>query len=163
MSQLIRMCGAMALSAAFAASPQSQRPVAAGKSPNWSVSVVAARKKAYSDQYYQLVLDLRFEYLGSGGEVAAPRIAVTDERGKRYEPAVDTRFAAPAGDIGLALWLSSSVMAQQMKRSLKSGDTFGFDEPLTYEFVPLIPIGSKTLTLIFADVDPVTIRPVESK
>lgn len=125
------------------------------QSRDWKVTVVGAARKPYSEKLFQLELQLRFEYTGPTADVAAPTIIVTDEAGAKFEPSVETRFSGD--DMSQMLWLQSSIMAQQRKRRLSAGDTFGAGAPLAYEFVPLIPVTRRDLKLKFADLAPIPI------
>jgi hypothetical protein len=144
-----------------------------GASANWKVTVVSAASyararinpnfpsqylepNAYAQGKFNLILNLRFEYIGPPAEVPAPHIAVTDNRGNTAHAIGNLQTSS--NDIGALSWLISLANAEPKKRSLKGGEKFGADEPITV-YVAGMPEGATGLRLVFADVTPIPITP----
>ena len=151
---LICALAAMVLATEAILNVADQQPLATGRSKSWSVSVHRSSYAYYSEEHYNLVLYLQFEYVGPAGEIAAPAIAVVDEKGRKYTPP-SLNFGATVTDERLSLWLDSSAMPEQTRRSLKPGEKFGGESPLGYGFLAVMPTAPKKLKLVFGDVPPI--------
>jgi len=168
MTRLICVLSAMVVATGFIVNVQAQQPVAKGRSKTWSVSVVRATRAVIPsdrpDQHYFLTVDLQFKYLGPDGEIAAPAIAVVDEKGGEYRPILGQYPGAPRfrANPDFHRWLGPSATAEQTKLFLQRGEKFG-DGGLPAGYTWPDPIDSKELKLVFADVPPIALKPTHDK
>jgi hypothetical protein len=138
---------------------------ATGKSQTWSVVVVSAQKYTWTleglDQWgppadaFNLVLELRFEYVGPEAAVDPPQVAVVNEQGERR--GMRGTVSTGSSELDALDWLLSATRTEPTKLALKTGARFGSKTPVTYYFAN-IPTNSANLKLVFGDVPPFLIQ-----
>lgn len=138
------------------------------QSSNWKVIVVKAAKyteprpnvdpPVSGTDHYNLLLNLELHYLGPDGNVPAPTVGVINETDKQY-PAIGNMSGSGNVDFKVVTWLISSTHSEPDKRATKTGEKFG---PHSF-YIADIPVGSKQLKLIVADILPLEIKPTEPK
>jgi len=169
---------AFGLSLAGMSQPQKKaaRAAATAKSANWQVTIVRAarytqaRVSPYNPtQYleppvnkkdcYNLALELSFVYLGPPGDVVAPPIFATNEKGERFQAMGHISTSSKGKGFE---WLITLARDDPDKRALKGGEKFGADAPITF-YIGDIPLSSTDIRIVFADVHPIAVKPTRLK
>lgn len=154
---------------------------ATAKSNNWKVTIVAASKyteprvnpnnpaeyldpPVYGEGNQNLVLELRFEYVGPAGDVDAPALSVSNEKGETFKAIGNIQMSGDElSEFNAAGWLLSSTRPEPpQKHRLKGGEKFGAKTPITY-YIADIPSASTDLKVLFADIPPIPIKPTQLK
>lgn len=155
---------------------QERAPVA-GKSANWQVTVVKAamytkarispydpnqyqEPPVYKKDSYNLALELSFVYVGPPGEIAAPSLSAINENGEKFHALGNLQTSSSHLD-GFE-WLITLARSEPDKRALKGGEKFGDDSPITF-YIADIPLASKEIKILFADVPPIPVKPTPLK
>jgi hypothetical protein len=138
---------------------------ATGKSRAWSVVVVSAQKYTWTleglDQWgppmdaFNLVLELRFEYVGPEAPIDPPHVAVVNDQGERR--GMRGTVSMDSSELDALDWLLSASGKSPTKLVLKTGARFGSKTPVTY-YIANIPKNSADLKLVFGDVPPFSIQ-----
>jgi len=156
------------------AAPQTQQKLAQvqAASKTWRVTVVDAAKytanrdnvdPVVSEGTFNLRLELRAQYLGPEGNVAAPVLKVVDQDGKEFRPPGNVSGGGDL-DFEASFWIINESLRQETEgkpdtRPMTPGKTIGL---LNFYIVDL-PRGTKELRLGFGDIAPFRIRAREPR